>query len=81
MVEDPNLAAAATGATATASSVKVVAFGAFSAFYIRDVASIRFERSDEFAFDKDLVTFRAVLRTDSELADTSAVKILIGGSA
>jgi len=81
VVEDPNLDACATGATATASSVKVLAFGAFSAFYIRDVASIRFERSDDFAFDKDLVTFRSVLRTDSELADTAAIKILIGGSA
>jgi HK97 family phage major capsid protein len=81
VVDDPNVAAFATGATATASSVKGLAFGDFSAFYIRDVQGIRFERSDEFAFSTDLVTFRAILRTDSDLIDTSAIKLLIGGTA
>lgn len=53
-----------------------VAFGDFSGYYIRDVGSVRFERSDEFAFDTDLVTFRAILRTDGDLVDTNSVKKL-----
>lgn len=60
IIEDPNVAAFATaGGTA-------MAFGNFRGFYIRDVGSLRFERSDDFAFSSDLVTFRAVLRTDSD---------------
>lgn len=60
IVEDPNVAAFATaGGTA-------MAFGNFRGFYIRDVGALRFERSDEFAFSADLVTFRTVLRTDSD---------------
>lgn len=60
VIEDPNVAAFATaGGTA-------MAFGNFRGFYIRDVGTLRFERSDDFAFSSDLVTFRAVLRTDSD---------------
>lgn len=60
VIEDPNVAAFGTaGGTA-------MAFGNFRGFYIRDVGTLRFERSDEFAFSSDLVTFRAVLRTDSD---------------
>ena len=35
---------------------------------------LRFERSDEFAFGTDLVSFRALYRTDGKLADTNAIK-------
>jgi HK97 family phage major capsid protein len=60
IVEDPNVAAFGTaGGTA-------IAFGNFRGYYIRDVGSLRFERSDEFAFSSDLVTFRTVLRTDGD---------------
>jgi HK97 family phage major capsid protein len=51
-----------------------IAFGDFSA-YIRDVRGVRFERSDDFAFGNDLVSFRAILRTDGDLVDESAVKL------
>lgn len=75
VVTDPNVAATGTNANS-------VAFGDFSAFYIRDVGQIRIERSDDYAFNTDLVTWRAVLRTDSNLIDlTGAVKVFRGGTA
>jgi len=58
------------------SAVKSVAYGDFSAYYIRDSGAFRFERSDDRYFDTDEVGFRGVLRTDSDLIDTGAVKLL-----
>jgi HK97 family phage major capsid protein len=52
-----------------------IAFGDFGGYFIRDVTPIRFERSDDFAFNTDLVSFRAIYRTDGKLGDTSAVKL------
>lgn len=72
---DPNLTH--TGLNATS-----IAFGDFSTFHIRDVGGLRFERSDDFAFNTDLVTFRAILRTDSLLLDqTGAIAVYVGGTA
>ena len=59
-----------------------IAFGDFSAFYIRDVQGVRFERSDDYAFANDLVTFRSLLRSDSNLIDlTGAIKLYKSGTA
>ena len=55
---------------------KSILYGDFSGYYIRDVGTVRFERSDEFAFNQDLVTFRALLRTDGDLVDENAIKAL-----
>jgi HK97 family phage major capsid protein len=56
-------------------SVKSILFGDFSAYYaIRDVSGVRFERSDDFRFQNDLVAFRAIIRTDGKPMDTTAVK-------
>jgi HK97 family phage major capsid protein len=75
VIADPFVPAMGTG-------VKSIAFGDFSSFFIRDAGAVRFERSDEFAFDRDLVTFRAVMRTDSKLVDlTGAIKLYRGGTA
>lgn len=75
VVTDPHVAATGTG-------VVSIAFGDFSAFYIRDVGTIRVERSDDFAFANDLITWRALLRTDSDLIDlTGAIKGFRGGTA
>lgn len=52
----------------------VIAFGDFSAYYIRDVTPLRFERSDEYAFGTDQISFRALMRTDGALVDTNAIK-------
>lgn len=69
---DPNVAA-------TALSAKSILFGDLSAYHVRVVNGVRFERSDEFAFNTDLVTFRAVLRGDGLLIDqTGAIKHFIG---
>jgi HK97 family phage major capsid protein len=71
---DPNVAA-------TANSAKSVIFGDMSAYYVRIAGGIRFERSDDFAFQNDLVTFRCVVRGDGILADqTGAVKLYVGAS-
>ncbi len=65
-----------------AAGVRSVLFGDFSAYMIRDVAGVRAERSVDFAFGSDLVTWRFLFRTDGELIDTTgAVKCFIGGTA
>ena len=61
---DPNIAAVAL-------SAKSVVFGDISQYFVRWVQDIRFERSDEFAFSSDLVTFRCILRADGALIDTT----------
>lgn len=58
------------------SAVKPVIYGDLSKFYIRDAGGFRIERSDERYFDTDEIGFRGVLRTDSDLIDTNAVKVL-----
>ena len=58
-------------------STKPIAFGDFSAYYIRDVTPLRFERSDEYAFGTDLVSFRALMRTDGVLVDSNAIKLYL----
>jgi HK97 family phage major capsid protein len=63
------------------ASKQVVAFGDFKGYFIRDVTPLRFERSDEFAFGTDLVSFRCIYRTDGVLADTSAVKTYVSAAS
>lgn len=75
VLTDPNVAAVALGG-------KSVLFGDFSQFFVRLAGGIRFERSDDFAFSTDLVTFRALMRADSSLVDlTGAVKYFAGGAS
>jgi hypothetical protein len=47
-----------------------------SAFYIRDVRGLRLTRSDNYAFNKRQSVIRAMMRTDSNLIDTTAVNRL-----
>jgi len=69
---DPNIAAVAL-------SAKSAVFGDFSKFVVRVVNDVRFERSDDYAFNTDEVAFRAVIRGDSVLLDqTGAVKVFVG---
>ena len=58
------------------SAVSTVAFGDFSAFYIRDVGGFRFEATNDRYFDTDEIGYRGILETDSDLIDTNAVKLL-----
>lgn len=58
-----------------AANAKGVLFGDFSSGYaIRDVAEVRFERSEGFAFGTGLVTLRAALRTDGRPIDALALR-------
>ncbi len=64
-----------------ALSAKSVIFGDLSRYFIRDVRGVRVERSVDFAFQNDLVTWRFLLRTDGDLIDTTgAVKHFVGGA-
>lgn len=75
VLSDPNVAAPAL-------SAKSVIFGDLSRYFIRDVRGVRVERSSDFAFQNDLVTWRFILRTDGDLVDTTgAVKHFIGNAA
>ena len=75
VVTDPNVAA-------VAATAKSVIFGAMSAYFVRQVNEIRFERSDDFAFANDLVTFRCIARMDGITVDqTGALKVFAGGAA
>jgi HK97 family phage major capsid protein len=67
---------------AVALSARSVLFGDFSQYYVRMVEALRFERSDDFAFNTDLITYRVILRGDGELIDvTGAVKAFVGNAA
>lgn len=74
VVTDPYVASVATGA-------KSVLFGDFSQYHVRRAGGVRFESSNEFKFDYDLVTYKVTVRTDGLLFDTAAVKHLKGNAA
>jgi HK97 family phage major capsid protein len=65
-------------ASALAKAAKVVLFGDFSKYKIRDVAGIRLVRLDELFAQTDQVGFVAFLRSDGQLLDagTNPVKHL-----
>jgi len=67
---DPNIAS-------MASNSRIMGFGDFNAYYIRQVGGIVLERSDDFAFNVDLVTLRAKVRVDGDLLDTGAIKSMV----
>lgn len=71
---DPNVAAVAL-------SAKSVLFGDISRYFVRLAGGVRFERSDDYAFGNDLVSFRCIVRGDGLLVDqTGAIKYFAGGA-
>jgi HK97 family phage major capsid protein len=62
---------------AMANGAESIAFGAMDRYFVRIVNGIRFERSDEFRFQNDLIAFRCILRLDGALIDTGAVKTAV----
>lgn len=62
--------------SALTTGKKLVLFGDFSHFMIRDVAEIRFRRLDERYADTDQVGFFAFYRGDSDMIQSAAVKRL-----
>jgi HK97 family phage major capsid protein len=72
--ENPHVVSAAT-------SAKSVIAGHMPSFFVRSVGGIRLDRSDDFAFNADLVTFRASMRVDGALPQSSHIKYFIGGAS
>ena len=72
--ENPHMASAGTGA-------KSVICGHMPSYYVRTVGGIRIDRSDDFAFNADLVTFRASMRVDGNLPQTSHIKFFQGAAS
>ena len=72
VLTDPNYDAIAT-------AKKVMTFGDHSKYYIREVNGIQVDRSIDYAFANDLVTFRFIYRADGDLLDTNAVKRMVMG--
>ncbi len=66
---DPNVAS-------MASNAKIVFYGDWSSYFIRDTRQFRLERSDDLYFDKNQVAFRGLLRTDGDLIDANAINVL-----
>jgi HK97 family phage major capsid protein len=60
---------------------KSVIVGHIPSYYVRQVGGLRLDRSDEYAFNADLITFRASMRVDGNLPQSSHVKTFIGGTA
>jgi HK97 family phage major capsid protein len=67
LIENPHMASAAT-------AVKTLIAGHLPSYFVRQVGGIRLDRSDDFAFGQDLVSFRATIRVDGNLPQTSHVK-------
>jgi len=72
---DPNVPAIALNA-------KSIVFGDISKYWVRTVGGLRFERDISFAFNQDLITFRALWTADGILVDqTGAVKHFVGAAS
>jgi HK97 family phage major capsid protein len=63
-----------------ASAAKSVIFGHLPSYYVRQAGGLRLDRSDDYAFNADLVTFRATMRVDGNLPQTSHVKYFINNT-
>ena len=74
LIENPQMASPAL-------SAKSLIAGHFKSYFVRQVGGIRLDRSDDFAFNQDQVTFRATIRVDGDLPQTSHVKYFIGNAA
>ena len=66
----------------TATSAKSVIFGDLKSYMVRIAGGgIQMDRSDEFAFNAGLVTYRSQLRVDGNLAQASHVKYFVGAAS
>jgi HK97 family phage major capsid protein len=74
LIENPAMADPAT-------SAKSLIAGHLPSYMVRQVGGIRLDRSDDFAFSDDLVTFRATFRVDGGLPQTTHVKYFVGGAS
>jgi hypothetical protein len=65
----------------TATSAKSVIFGHLPSYYVRQVGGLKLDRSDEYAFNQGLVTFRATMRVDGNLPQTTHIKHFVGAAS
>lgn len=66
----------------TATSAKSVIFGDLKSYMVRIAGGgIQMDRSDEFAFNAGLVTYRSQLRVDGNLPQASHVKYFVGAAS
>ena len=68
--ENPSMVDVATG-------TKSVIVGHLPSYFVRTVGGLRLDRSDDFAFNAGLITFRAQFRVDGNLPQTSHIKHLV----
>ena len=61
-----------------AASARCLVAGHMPSYLVRQVGGIRLDRSDDFAFSADLVTFRATMRVDGNLPIAAHVKAFVG---
>ena len=65
-----------------AANAYSILFGDFGRHCVtRDVVGVRFEVSQDYAFNTDQITFRALLRTDGKRVDLTAVKAYRNGAS
>lgn len=67
VVSDPNM-------PTSGAAAKVAVFGDLTAHTIRQVGTIRYDVSGDFAFNADLLTYRCIWRGGSAVLDTQALK-------
>ena len=72
--ENPHVASIGT-------SAKSVICGHIPSYFVRTVGGIRLDRSEDFAFSTDLVTFRATMRVDGGLPQSSHIKYFAGAAS
>lgn len=68
--ENPSMVDVATG-------TKSVIVGHLPSYFVRTVGGLRLDRSDDYAFNAGLITFRAQFRVDGNLPQTSHIKHLL----
>ena len=74
LLENPAMADPASGA------VSLIA-GHFPSYYVRSVGGLQVARSDDFAFQNDLVSIRFTWRIDGNLPQVTHVRKFTGGTA
>lgn len=74
LIENPAMPAVATGA-------KSVLFGHLPSYKVRTAGGIQVAQSGDFAFDKDVTTFRVTMRCDGQLTHSAHAVWFKGGAS
>lgn len=74
LIENPAMPAVATGA-------KSVLFGHLPSYKVRTAGGIQVAQSGDFAFDKDVTTFRVTMRVDGNLTHSAHAVWFKGGAS